>query len=203
MPQPTLIPHDKGMVSTTATIGDHVTLGTNSRVWHQCIVYGTEKRPVHIGKDTQIGSQSHIKPGVTIGDYCRLQDGISIPDLVTLGNYVFVGPRVTFTNDLFPTVAKILAHSYKELETIIGDHVTLGASSTIICGITIGAFAQIGMSAAVTKNVPPFAVVAGVPARILGDVRDEKYRIKYPELIPLYERTYKSLSDKTPINTKQ
>src|SRR3989338_7807650 len=105
MPQPTLIPHDKGMVSTTATIGDHVTLGTNSRV----------------------------------------QDGISIPDLVTLGNYVFVGPRVTFTNDLFPTVAKILAHSYKELETIISDHVTLGASSTIICGITIGAFAQIGM----------------------------------------------------------
>ncbi|MDO8628670.1 MAG: acyltransferase, partial [Nanoarchaeota archaeon] len=161
MAQPELLPYDQGKVSAAAIIGDYVALGNNSRIWHQCIVYGTKERPVKIGENTQIGSQSHIKPGVTIGDYCRLQDGISVPDLVTFGNYVFVGPRVTFTNDLFPTVAKILTHSYKELETIIEDHVSFGASSTIICGITIGAFAQIGMSAAVTKNVPPFAVVAG------------------------------------------
>ncbi|MEK6812992.1 MAG: acyltransferase [Nanoarchaeota archaeon] len=203
MPQPQLVDHDKGKVSASTIIGDHVSLGENSKIWHHCIVYGNAERPVRIGSNTQIGSQSHIKPGVTIGNYCRLQDGISIPDLVTIGNYVFVGPRAIFTNDIVPSVQKVLNHSYRELKTEVKDHVSIGAGAHIGCGITLGEFSFIGLGAVVIRDVPPFAVVAGSPARIIGDMRDEKYQKLFPELVPVYTaEPYVRMYKETPMNAK-
>ncbi|MDO8555687.1 MAG: acyltransferase [Nanoarchaeota archaeon] len=204
MPQPKLVDYDQGKVSATAIIGDHVSLGKDSRIWHQCIVYGSPERPVHIGENTQIGSQSHIKPGVTIGNKCRLQDGISIPDLVNIGNYVFVGPRVTFTNDQAPSVPKIFNHTYKELETQIKDYVMIGAGANINSGITLGEFSFIGLAAVVLRNVPAFAVVAGSPARIIGDIREDKYKKLFPELISIYTQApYDKINKATPLHTKE
>jgi len=185
MPQQKLIPYDEGQVSPNAIVGENVSLGLESKIWYFCVVYGNSERPVRIGRNTQIGSFSQIKPGVKIGDGCRIQDGASIPDLVEIGNYVFVAPRVTFTNDRYPSALKVHNHSYKELPTYVKDNAVIGARSVINSGITIGKCAVIGMGSVVTKDVPDYAVVIGNPARVVGDVRDEKFKDKYPEFFKL------------------
>ena len=129
---------------------------------------------------------------------------MSIPDLVNIGNYVFVGPRVAFTNDQVPSVPKIFNHTYKELETHVKDYVMIGAGAKINSGIILGEFSFIGLAAVVLCDVPAFAVVAGSPARIIGDMRDKKYAALFPELIPIYTQApYDKLNKATPLHTKE
>lgn len=164
-------------------VNEHVQLGKGSKIWHFCNVYGTAEEPVIIGEDTQVGSYTQIKPHVRIGNHCRLQDHQSIPDEVTIDDFVFVAPCVTFTNDKYPDAIKTINRTYKILPTHVRSYVTIGAGAVILCGITIGEYAQIGMGAVVTKNVEPFAIVVGNPARKVGDIREERFRQQYAELL--------------------
>ena len=114
-----------------------------------------------IGSGTTIGSFCDIGP-CEIGRNCKIQSFVFIPSGVTIGEEVFIGPRVTFTNDKLPPSGG--KHWGK---TFVGNHVSIGASVTILPGVTIGEHAVIGAGAVVTKDVEPFSVVVGVPAKKL------------------------------------
>jgi len=169
-------------------INEHVKVGTNSSIWHYCNLYGTKDKPIVIGKNTQIGSYTEIKPNVKIGDNCRLQSYIFIPDNISIEDFVFIGPRVAFMNDKAPSAKKTIECTYTILGTLVKEHATIGGGAIIGAGITIGKFALIGMGAVVIKDVPDYAVVVGNPARVIGDIRDQKYIQKYPEFKALLEK---------------
>jgi len=103
-------------------------IGEGTQVWHYCNLYGC-----HIGRNCVIGSHVEIGEGVTIGDNCKIEAYTFIPPGVTIGDNVFVGPRVTFTNDKHPHAQG----NWQITETVIGDGVSIGAASTILCGVTV------------------------------------------------------------------
>lgn len=148
-----------------------VRIGDGSRVWHFCNLYECT-----IGRNTQVGSYCEIKQGAVVGDNCRFQSYIFIPEGTKIGNNVFIGPRVTFLNDKHPTSAKSINKTWSLEAAVVEDEVSIGGSVTILPGVRLGKGSIIGAGAVVTKNVPEYGVVAGVPARIIGDSRDERFK---------------------------
>lgn len=145
-------------IHPTAIIEDGARIGADTRVWHW----------VHVMAGARIGARGSIGQGcyignVTIGDGCRIQNHVSVFDGVTLGDDVFLGPSCVFTNVKHPRAHVPRKDSYAP--TVLGRGVSVGANATILCGITIGAYAMIGAGAVVTRDVPAHAVVAGAPAR--------------------------------------
>lgn len=156
-------------------IGDDVRLGEGVKVYHpeQVNLYGCE-----IGDGTKIGSFVEIRKGVKIGRNVKIQAFAFIPEGVEIEDGVFVGPHACFTNDLYPRAVdergELLQEGEWELSpTRVRRGASIGANSTIMCGITIGEFAMIGAGAVVLHDVAPYAMVAGVPARVIGDVREK------------------------------
>lgn len=132
-------------------------IGEKTKIWQYCVVL---KNAV-IGKNCNINYNVFIENDVNIGDNVTIKSGVQIWDGLRIGNNVFIGPNVTFTNDLFPRSKFFL----KELlVTNINEGASIGANSTILCGITIGKFAMIGAGSVVTKNVPDYALWYGNPA---------------------------------------
>ncbi len=143
-------------------------IGKNVKIFHKDLVniYGCE-----IGDNSIIGAFVEIKPTVKIGKNVKIQAGVFIPEGVTIEDGVFIGPHVVFTNDLYPrainndgTLKK--TEDWTITPTIVKKGASIGANATILCGITIGEKALIGIGAVVTKNIPPKAVAVGNPAKI-------------------------------------
>ena len=156
-------------------IASDVKLGRDVTIFHpdQVNLYGCE-----IGDGCRIGAFVEIRRDVRIGRNVKIQAFAFIPEGVTIADDCFVGPHVCFTNDRYPrsTTAdgRLLGAGDWELEkTVVGEGASLGANATILCGITIGKGAMVGAGAVVTKHVPDFAIVAGVPAVVIGDVREK------------------------------
>lgn len=153
----------------------NVTLGEGVRVFKPDMVniYGCT-----IGDETTVGPFVEIQAGVTIGKRCKIQSHSFICEGVTLEDEVFVGHGVMFTNDLYPRSTNPDS-SFKEandwilVETLIKKRAGIGSNATILAGVTIGENAIIGAGAVVTKDVPDYAIAVGVPAKIVGDVRDK------------------------------
>jgi len=151
----------------------------------------------HIGKNTRVWAFAHILSGADIGENCNLCDhvfiendvvignritiksGVQLWDGITLEDDVFVGPNATFTNDPFPR-SKQYPDSLPR--TVIRKGASIGANATILPGLTIGQYAMVGAGTVVTKNVPPFAIVIGNPARITGYVQTNKNSTEKPSL---------------------
>ena len=123
-----------------------------------------------VGKNSRIGSYSILDSGVVIGEGTNIQSSVYIPRGVKIGSKVFIGPCTVFTNDKYPPSSRLV-------ETIIEDEVVIGANVTIIAGVAIGRGAVIGAGAVVTRDVKPYEVVVGVPARVIG-TREEYERKK-------------------------
>jgi acetyltransferase-like isoleucine patch superfamily enzyme len=159
----------------TRMLANHnAVLGQGVRIFHPTLVniYGCT-----IGDDTQIGPFVEIQNRVIIGKRCKIQSHSFICEGVTLADGVFVGHGVMFTNDLYPraiTEAGELKtrEDWSLVPTYIDEGVGIGSNATIICGVRIGKFALVGAGAVVTKDVPPYAIVVGVPAKVSGDVRE-------------------------------
>jgi len=154
-------------------IAESVTLGKDVKIHHPSLVnlYGCS-----VGDETRIGAFVEIQKGAAIGVRCKISSHTFICEGVTIEDEVFVGHGVMFTNDRFPRAANADGSVQTEADwtvepTRIARGASIGSNATIISGVTIGKGAIVGAGAVVTKNVPEYAIVAGVPARIIGDTR--------------------------------
>lgn len=146
----------------TAVVDDGALIGDGCRIWHFVHVCAGAR----IGKGVSLGQNVFIGNSVSIGDECKIQNNVSVYDNVTLEEGVFCGPSMVFTNVLNPRAFVERKNQYRDTRVRRG--ATLGANCTILCGVTIGEFAFIGAGAVVTRDVPDFALMVGVPARQTG-----------------------------------
>lgn len=149
-------------VHDTAVVDANVTIGEKTKIWHFTHVMGN----CRIGARCSVGQNVSIGPDVTIGDGCKIQNNVSVYKCVTLEDDVFCGPSMVFTNVLTPRA--FVERKDEFASTLVKKGATLGANCTIVCGHTIGEFAMVGAGAVVTKDVPPYALVVGNPARRIG-----------------------------------
>jgi len=143
----------------TAVVDAPARIGAGSKVWHFCHVMAGAR----IGARCVLGQNVFVAATAIIGDGCRIQNNVSIYDGVVLANDVFIGPSAVFTNVRNPRAA--VDRKAKIEETRVERGATIGANATIICGARIGEFAFVAAGAVVTRDVAPYAVMAGVPAR--------------------------------------
>jgi UDP-2-acetamido-3-amino-2,3-dideoxy-glucuronate N-acetyltransferase len=162
------------MVMVEMPIGQDVRLGEGVRIFHPDLVnlYGCS-----IGAETQIGTFVEIQRGAQIGRRCKIQSHTFICEGVTIADEVFVGHGVMFTNDRWPRATSASGElqtsaDWLREETRVERRASIGSHATILCGVTIGSGALVGAGAVVTRDVPAYAIVAGVPARVIGDTRN-------------------------------
>lgn len=154
-------------------IADSVTFGQNVKVFHPSLVnlYGCS-----IGDDTKVGTFVEIQKGASIGARCKISSHTFICEGVVIEDEVFIGHGVMFTNDRFPRATNADGSLQTEADwkvetTRICRGASVGSNATIVSGVTVGTGALVGAGAVVTKDVPEYAIVAGVPARVVGDAR--------------------------------
>ena len=160
-------------IHDSAIVDEGAQIGTGSRVWHFVHVCGGAR----IGSGVSLGQNVFVGNKVTIGDRCKIQNNVSIYDNVTLEEGVFCGPSMVFTNVHNPRALVERKDEYRN--TLVRCGATLGANCTIVCGITVGSFAFIGAGAVVSRDVPDFALMVGVPAKQIG------WMSAYGERLPL------------------
>jgi UDP-2-acetamido-3-amino-2,3-dideoxy-glucuronate N-acetyltransferase len=151
-------------INQYAVVDDNVEIGENTKIWHFSHVQSGSK----IGKKCILGQNVNIANNVTIGNFVKIQNNVSVYEGVELEDYVFCGPSMVFTNILNPRSKYPQVGAEFYIKTLVKEGASLGANSTIVCGITIGRFAFVGAGAVVTKDVPDFALVVGNPAKIKG-----------------------------------
>lgn len=145
----------------------NIIIGEGTKIWYFCHIQQGAK----IGANCSLGQNVNIGENVIIGDNCKIQNNVSIYEGVILEDDVFCGPSCVFTNDLTPRAAFPKGRTnYKK--TIIRKGASIGANATIICGNTIGKYSMVAAGAVVTKDVPDYALVVGVPARVVGYVNE-------------------------------
>jgi len=149
-------------VHPSAIIDEPAQIGDGSRVWHFVHVCSGAR----IGAGVSLGQNVFVGNKVLIGDCCKIQNNVSIYDNVTLEDGVFCGPSVVFTNVYNPRALIERKDEYRD--TLIRRGATLGANCTIVCGVTVGAYAFVGAGAVVQRDIPDFALVVGVPAHQIG-----------------------------------
>ena len=158
----------------TAIIDDGAQIGDSSRIWHFVHVCGGAK----IGAGVSLGQNVFVGNKVTIGDYCKIQNNVSVYDNVHLEEGVFCGPSMVFTNVYNPR--SLVERKSEYQDTLVKRGATLGANCTIVCGVTVGQFAFIGAGAVVNKDVPDYALMAGVAARQIGWMSEYGERLDVP-----------------------
>ena len=149
-------------IHPSAIVDEGAHIGEGSRVWHFAHVCGGAR----IGKGVSLGQNVFVGNKVVIGDHCKVQNNVSVYDNVTLEKGVFCGPSMVFTNVYNPR--SLIERKSEYRDTLVKKGATLGANCTIVCGATIGEYAFVGAGAVVTKNVPAYALMVGVPARQIG-----------------------------------
>lgn len=152
----------KVFVHESAYVDDNVEIGEGSKVWHFAhLLPGTR-----IGENCSIGQNVMIGPDVSVGNNCKIQNNVALYKGVELEDGVFCGPSCVFTNVLNPRSEVERKNEYRPTKVRRG--ATIGANATIVCGHELGAYCTIGAGAVVTKDVPEFALMVGVPAKRIG-----------------------------------
>lgn len=161
-------------VHETAIVDEGALIGEGSRVWHFVHVCSGAV----IGKGVSLGQNVFVGNKVTIGDHCKIQNNVSVYDNVHLEEGVFCGPSMVFTNVYNPRALVERKDEYRN--TAVKKGATLGANCTLVCGVTIGEYAFVAAGAVVHKDVKPYALMAGVPARQIGWMSQFGERIDLP-----------------------
>jgi UDP-2-acetamido-3-amino-2,3-dideoxy-glucuronate N-acetyltransferase len=157
----------------TAVVDEGCNIGEGTKIWH----FSHIMSDCTIGQNCNIGQNVVVSPKVSLGRNVKVQNNVSIYTGVICEDDVFLGPSMVFTNILNPRSAIIRREHY--IETRVEKGASIGANATIICGITIGKYALIGAGAVVTKDVPPFALVMGNPARQKGWVSEFGHKLVF------------------------
>ena len=159
----------------SAVIDEGAQIGNGTNIWHFCHVMPSAV----IGENCNIGQNVFIDNSVVIGNGVKIQNNVSVYNGVVCEDDVFIGPSVVFTNVINPRSAIERKHEFKK--TLIRKGATIGANATIICGNEIGQYAMIGGGAVVTKNVKPYALVVGNPAKQIGWVSEQGHSLVFKE----------------------
>ena len=156
-------PSDKSYwAHETAIVDQPAQIGEGTRIWHFCHVMAGAR----IGARCVLGQNVFVASRAVLGDRCKIQNNVSLYDDVVLADDVFVAPSAVFTNVINPRAFIERKHEY--LTTRVGKGASVGANATVVCGHDIGEYAFVGAGAVVTKSVPAYGLVTGVPARLVG-----------------------------------
>ncbi len=158
----------------SAIVDEGAQIGCGSRIWHWVHVCAEAK----IGCEVSLGQNVFVANKVVIGDRCKIQNNVSLYDNVILEEGVFCGPSMVFTNVYNPRSLVERKNEYQN--TLVKKGATLGANCTIVCGVTIGEYAFIGAGAVVNKNIKPYALMVGVPARQIGWISEYGEKLDLP-----------------------
>jgi UDP-2-acetamido-3-amino-2,3-dideoxy-glucuronate N-acetyltransferase len=159
----------------SAYVDDNCIIGEETKIWHFSHIQSGAK----IGKKCVFGQNVNVGNNVSIGDFCKVQNNVSIYEGVTLEDYVFCGPSMVFTNILDPKCKYPQVGAQYYVKTLVKEGASIGANATIVCGITLGKHCLIGAGSVVTKDVPDYALVVGVPGKILGWVSEAGKRLEF------------------------
>tara|TARA_B100001057_G_scaffold451180_1_gene493925 strand:+ start:615 stop:1214 length:600 start_codon:yes stop_codon:yes gene_type:complete len=161
-------------VHETSYLDDDVTIGIGTKIWH----FSHILKDCKIGENCSFGQNVVVGPNVVIGNKVKIQNNVSVYKGVTLEDGVFCGPSCVFTNVNNPRSEIERKNEYSE--TLVQKGATLGANCTIVCGITIGKFAFIGAGAVISKDVKPYALMVGVPAKQIGWMSEYGEKLDLP-----------------------
>lgn len=148
-------------IHPSAEVSREATIGEGTSVWHWAQI----RERARIGQNCKVGKDVYIDADVLVGDECKIQNFATLYKGLRVGDRVFIGPHACFTNDAYP---RAVNPDWQVVPTIVEDGASIGANATILCGLTIGRNAMVAAGAVVTKDVPPHALVAGVPAKVIG-----------------------------------
>ncbi|HYM39087.1 MAG TPA: acyltransferase [Thermoplasmata archaeon] len=185
-------------IHPTAEVSPQAFVGDGTSIWHWAQV----REGARIGARCNVGKDVYIDKDVVVGDDCKIQNFATLYRGLTVGDRVFIGPHACFTNDTYP---RAVSRDWQVIPTKVEDGASIGANATILCGLSIGRHAMVAAGAVVTKDVPAHALVAGVPAKVVGWVcecgrpLDRAMRCArdgrtYPELRPRRARPAKPRS---------
>lgn len=179
---PKVLIHESSYVDEPCTIGD------GSKIWHFCHILSG----VSIGRNCILGQNVMVGPDVTVGDNCKIQNNVSLFKGVTLEENVFCGPSCVFTNVTNPRSE--IARRDEFAPTLVRRGATIGANATVVCGITLGEYCFIAAGAVVTRDVPDFALMIGVPARRVGWMSKAGLRLAKNLVCPLTGIRYREIT---------
>ncbi len=160
-------------IHPSAIIDEGAQIGINTKVWH----FAHLMPQAVVGPDCTIGQNVFIDNGVTLGKGVKIQNNVSVYKGVEIEDEVFIGPSVVFTNVINPR--SFIERKAEFKQTIVHRGATIGANATILCGIELGKYCFIGAGAVVTKNVKPFSLVTGNPARHVGWISKMGYTLSF------------------------
>lgn len=164
-------PFPNVMIHESSYVDEGVEIGQDTTIWHFCHIMTESK----IGKNCRLGQNVMVGPRVVIGDNCKIQNSVSLYEGVEIEDGVFCGPSCVFTNVVNPRAEIERKTEFKK--TLIRRGATIGANATIICGCEIGAYAFIGAGSVITSDVPPHALIVGVPGRRTGWVSRSGFKL--------------------------
>ncbi len=180
-------------VHESSLVDEPVEIGAGTKIWHFCHVMSGAV----IGKDCSLGQNVFVAARTKIGDNAKIQNNVSIYDCVELEDDVFCGPSMVFTNVINPRAA--VSRKDEFMSTLVRRGATIGANATVICGSTLGRYCFVAAGAVVRHDVPDFALVVGVPARIVGWMSRSGRRLQFDSSgmakCPQTGESYRRLAD--------
>ena len=181
-------------VHETAVIDEGCKIGKGTKIWHFSHVMPN----CTIGENCNLGQNVVVSPDVVLGNNVKVQNNVSIYTGVSCDDDVFLGPSMVFTNVINPRSAVNRKNAY--LKTHVGEGASIGANATIVCGNNIGKFAFIGAGAVITKEIPPYSLWVGNPAKQVGWMSEFGHRLRFDEdglaVCPESQETYKLINNK-------
>ena len=179
------MPHSTSdtLIHPTAVIDEGCTIGEGTRIWH----FSHVMQGARVGKSCNIGQNVVISPGAIVGDRVKIQNNVSVYTGVTVEDDTFLGPSCVFTNVINPR--SFISRKDEFRPTIVRRGASIGANATIVCGNEIGEYAMIGAGAVVTKDVPPYSLWVGNPARQAGWVSRAGHKLDFKDGIAVCPET--------------